>query len=97
MMICQVKREKAMHAPGFYFKLLEIENPEDEHRIQKDVDRTFNNYPMSGSASDNDNSWNQDKGKEMLYNVLLAYANYDSQIGYVQGLNYIAAMLLMHI
>lgn len=33
----------------------------------------------------------------MLYNVLLAYANYDSQIGYVQGLNYVAAMLLMHI
>lgn len=33
----------------------------------------------------------------MLFNVLLAYANYDTQIGYVQGLNYIAAMLLMHI
>ena len=33
----------------------------------------------------------------MLYNVLLAYANYDSQIGYVQGMNYIAGMLLMHI
>ena len=33
----------------------------------------------------------------MLANVLLAYANYDSQIGYVQGMNYIAAMLLMHI
>jgi len=33
----------------------------------------------------------------MLYNVLLAYSNYDSQIGYVQGMNYIAGMLLMHI
>lgn len=33
----------------------------------------------------------------MLFNILLAYANYDSQIGYVQGMNYIAAMLLMHI
>ena len=33
----------------------------------------------------------------MLFNVLLAYANYDTSIGYVQGLNYIAAMLLMHI
>jgi len=32
-MICQTKREKAMHAPGFYEKLLTIENPEDEHRI----------------------------------------------------------------
>ena len=33
----------------------------------------------------------------MLFNILLAYANYDSQVGYVQGMNYIAAMLLMHI
>ena len=33
----------------------------------------------------------------MLYNVLLAYSNYDSQIGYGQGMNYIAGMLLMHI
>ena len=33
----------------------------------------------------------------MLYNVLLAFANYDSEIGYVQGINYIAGMLLMHI
>ena len=33
----------------------------------------------------------------MLFNVLLAFANYDTQIGYVQGLNYVAAMLLMHI
>lgn len=33
----------------------------------------------------------------MLYNVLLAYCNYDSQIGYVQGMNYVAGMLLMHI
>lgn len=33
----------------------------------------------------------------MLYNILMAYANYDRQIGYVQGLNYIAAMLLMHV
>ena len=33
----------------------------------------------------------------MLYNVLLAYSNYDSAIGYVQGMNYIAGMLLMHI
>ena len=33
VMICQVKREKSMHAPGFYEKLLTIENPEDEWRI----------------------------------------------------------------
>mmetsp|Transcript_6705 Transcript_6705/g.11260 ORF Transcript_6705/g.11260 Transcript_6705/m.11260 type:complete len:145 (+) Transcript_6705:1311-1745(+) len=52
---------------------------------------------MSGGTPEQDYSWNQQDGHEMLFNVLFAYANYDSQIGYVQGLNYIAAMLLMHI
>ena len=51
-----------MHAPGFYQKLLTIENPEDEHRIQKDVTRTFSNYPVSGQEGDNDSSWNHEKG-----------------------------------
>lgn len=52
---------------------------------------------MSGQESDCDSSWNHEKGQGMLFNILLAYANYDSQVGYVQGMNYIAAMLLMHI
>lgn len=61
MMICQVKREKAMHAPGFYQKLLTLDNMEDEHRIQKDVTRTFSNYPVSGQDEDNDTSWNHEQ------------------------------------
>ena len=52
---------------------------------------------MANGGDVTDASWNQDDGQIMLFNVLLAYANYDTQIGYVQGLNYIAAMLLMHI
>ena len=53
-MICQVKREKASHAPGFYEKLLTFENEENEHRIQKDVDRTFNNCLLYTSPSPRD-------------------------------------------
>lgn len=30
-----------------------------------------------------DTQWNTSKGEEMLFNILMAYANYDSQIGYV--------------
>jgi hypothetical protein len=52
---------------------------------------------MSGTGDVTDASWNTNDGQLMLFNVLLAYANYDTSIGYVQGLNYIAAMLLMHI
>lgn len=45
----------------------------------------------------NSSQWNSKKAEDQLFNILLAYANYDHQVGYVQGLNYIAAMLLMHI
>ena len=77
-MICQVKREKTMHAPGFYEKLVSLENPQEEHRIFKDVSRTFTNYPINGAEAENDASWNNEKGQEMLHNVLLAYTNYDA-------------------
>jgi len=77
-MICHVKRERNMHAPGFYSKLVEIENPEDEYRILKDVGRTFSNYPLDNSVADVDLTWNHEKGQEMLFNILIAYANYDS-------------------
>ena len=60
--------------------------------------RTFTNYPVtSGDEEEKDSSWNTKKAEDQLFNILLAYANYDTQVGYVQGLNYIAAMLLMHI
>lgn len=36
-------------------------------------------------------------GKNKLFNVLKAYACYDNEIGYVQGMNYLAAMLLIYI
>ena len=86
-----------MHSEGIYQKLIDCDNPEEEYRIQKDVTRTFTNYPIVGNSQEKDSTWDTDKGQQMLFNVLLAYANYDSQIGYVQGLNYVAAMLLMHI
>ena len=94
-MLCRVQREKSMHSPEIYAKLIDLDNPEEEHRIQKDVTRTFTNYPMTENKVDH--SWDTEKGQSMLFNVLLAFANYDTQIGYVQGLNYVAAMLLMHI
>ena len=52
-LLCQVKREKAMHSDDIYRKLIDLENPEEEHRIQKDVTRTFTNYPIqSGEEAD---------------------------------------------
>ena len=96
--LCNCKQEKSYHSEGLYSKLIDMENPEEEHRIQKDVVRTFTNYPMITEATDESSaSWKTKTAENMLSNILLAYANYDTQVGYVQGLNYIAAMLLMHI
>lgn len=53
--------------------------------------------PKNLSEPMSDATWNNKTGEDMLFNILLAFANYDTQVGYVQGLNYIAAMLLMHI
>ena len=97
-LLCEVKKTRSKHSEDIYWKLIDLDNPEDEHRIQKDVTRTFTNYPvMSGEEENVENKWNTKDAMDQLFNILLAYANYDTQVGYVQGLNYIAAMLLMHI
>jgi hypothetical protein len=36
-------------------------------------------------------------GKNRLFNILNAYANVDSEVGYCQGMNFLAAMLLINI
>ena len=77
-MLCRVQREKQMHSEGIYQKLIDCDNPEEEYRIQKDVTRTFTNYPIVGNSQEKDSTWDTDKGQQMLFNVLLAYANYDS-------------------
>jgi len=57
--------------------------------IMKDVDRTKADLGL----------WfeNQLCGNNKLFNVLKAYANIDKSIGYVQGLNYIVAIMLVYI
>lgn len=56
------------------------------HQISIDLPRTFpkNAYFSKG------------KGKEALGRVLYAFANFNPQVGYVQGINFIAAALLWH-
>jgi len=41
------------------------------------------------------NDWKT--GDNKLFNVLKAYACYDNKLGYVQGMNYLAALLLLEI
>lgn len=101
-MLCRCQREKAMHGEGMYQKLAcaDIATKENVAQIKKDITRTFTNYPSTLEylqCQGKDFNWKSEHGQTMLFNVLVAYSNYDSQIGYVQGMNYIAGMLLMHI
>lgn len=72
-----------------FFKLLEFENPDAEHMISKDISRTLSDLQM----------WREDlkAGNNKLFNVLKAYANYDNEVSYVQGLNYVVGMMLYYI
>lgn len=57
--------------------------------IETDLERTFSS--MGGLFSDPDSSW-----KQSLRQVLEAFLHYRPELGYVQGMSFIAAVLLMH-
>eukprot|EP01127_Copromyxa_protea_P013872 TRINITY_DN3778_c1_g1_i1.p1 TRINITY_DN3778_c1_g1~~TRINITY_DN3778_c1_g1_i1.p1 ORF type:complete len:918 (+),score=84.39 TRINITY_DN3778_c1_g1_i1:36-2789(+) len=59
--------------------------PKDINEIYKDIHRTLPDHP----------SMNTKLGQEQLFRVLVAYSNFDSRVGYCQGMNFIAATLLL--
>ncbi|XP_071527959.1 growth hormone-regulated TBC protein 1-A-like [Panulirus ornatus] len=81
-------RRKMDAHPGYYQRLLEAPLNEDlVESIKVDVPRTFP-----------DNIYFRDykEGKlSSLYNVLVAFSHHNKKIGYCQGLNYIAGLLLI--
>ncbi len=56
-------------------------------QIDRDLERTF---PMNANFSKEGACYPK------LRNVLIAFANYDKQVDYVQGINFIAGSLLYH-
>ncbi|GLJ41691.1 hypothetical protein SUGI_0862910 [Cryptomeria japonica] len=55
--------------------------------IVKDIHKTLESQRFS----------NQAISTGSLYNVLRAYANYDSEVGYTEGMSFIAALLLVYL
>jgi hypothetical protein len=88
-LICNTKETRQNYSDDLYSNLISLRNEEDEFCIGKDLPRTLT-YIKSFSLD-------PDSGKNKLYNVLKAYSSYDIEIGYCQGINYLAAMLLTHI
>lgn len=57
--------------------------------IQRDIARTFPAHDFFKEAGG--------LGQDSLYRVSKAYAVYDTEVGYCQGLSFLAATLLLHV
>eukprot|EP00997_Jenningsia_sp_PLL12_P001191 NODE_1189_length_1247_cov_134.226210_g967_i0.p6 GENE.NODE_1189_length_1247_cov_134.226210_g967_i0~~NODE_1189_length_1247_cov_134.226210_g967_i0.p6 ORF type:complete len:111 (-),score=33.82 NODE_1189_length_1247_cov_134.226210_g967_i0:580-912(-) len=55
--------------------------------LSRDIPRTFPDHPTFASATG--------IATQALYNVLAAYAEHDPDVGYVQGMAFIVATLLL--
>ncbi|CRL02912.1 CLUMA_CG015881, isoform A [Clunio marinus] len=69
------------------YRILITKETKCEDIILRDVNRTF---PAHEFFRDDGN------GQESLYKVSRAYSAYDEEVGYCQGLSFIAATLLLH-
>jgi hypothetical protein len=69
--------------------MLKIEetNPRSCMQVKKDLNRTRPNCSFFHENG---------QGQKSLENVLVTYAKYDTQVGYIQGINFIVAVLLYH-
>eukprot|EP01022_Parablepharisma_sp_SALTPOND_P021048 TRINITY_DN39_c0_g1_i8.p1 TRINITY_DN39_c0_g1~~TRINITY_DN39_c0_g1_i8.p1 ORF type:complete len:1537 (-),score=275.86 TRINITY_DN39_c0_g1_i8:771-5381(-) len=79
---------KAIRVIGMYDKLRKKKTPWAQD-IEKDLNRTFPTHPLFAEGAFSH------KGKKALKNILLAYAVYNKHVGYCQGMNFIAAFLLI--
>lgn len=58
---------------------------EDSYSIEKDLERTFPNHPYFQTT----------EGRESLKNVLVSMVNSHPELGYCQGMNSVAGILLI--
>ncbi|XP_057665079.1 rab GTPase-activating protein 1-like isoform X2 [Diorhabda carinulata] len=70
------------------YRLLITKESNCENVIQRDIARTFPAHDFFKEAGG--------LGQDSLYRVSKAYAVYDSEVGYCQGLSFLAATLLLH-
>jgi len=67
---------------------LPFERPSNESIINKDLSRCFPHHELFKDA--------EGEGQRMLGTVLKAYSLYDAEIGYCQGMAFVAGVLLMN-
>uniref|UniRef100_H2YCK6 Rab-GAP TBC domain-containing protein n=1 Tax=Ciona savignyi TaxID=51511 RepID=H2YCK6_CIOSA len=70
------------------YRVLITKDSPQENIIQRDIHRTFpaNDYFKTTGGT----------GQDSLYRITKAYSVYDQEVGYCQGLSFLAAALLLH-
>ncbi|CAA6670081.1 unnamed protein product [Spirodela intermedia] len=74
--------------PGVYEQLVIYETSASELDIIRDISRTFPTHVFFQQR--------HGPGQRSLYNVLKAYSVYDRDVGYVQGMGFLAGLLLLY-
>ncbi|CAN6448707.1 unnamed protein product [Victoria cruziana] len=81
-------RDLLLMNPGVYEQLVIYENSPSELEIIRDISRTFPSHIFFQQR--------HGPGQRSLYNVLKAYSVYDRDVGYVQGMGFLAGLLLLY-
>mmetsp|Transcript_4709 Transcript_4709/g.11436 ORF Transcript_4709/g.11436 Transcript_4709/m.11436 type:complete len:329 (-) Transcript_4709:92-1078(-) len=81
-------RDLLLQNDGVYEALVLYESSNAELEIVRDLSRTYPSHVYYEQR--------QGPGQRSLYNVLKAYSVYNRQVGYVQGMGFIAGLLLLY-
>ncbi|KAJ4973390.1 hypothetical protein NE237_006564 [Protea cynaroides] len=81
-------RDLLLMNPGVYEQLLIYETSASELDIIRDISRTFPSHVFFQQR--------HGPGQRSLYNVLKAYSVFDRDVGYVQGMGFLAGLLLLY-
>lgn len=87
--LCKVKKTSSEFSPDLYAKFLAQPSTAFDKKIINDVFRTC---PETNQFCEPIES-----GQNKLFNILKAYSQYDPEISYGQGMNYIAMLLLTQV
>ncbi|ESO12536.1 hypothetical protein HELRODRAFT_63519 [Helobdella robusta] len=74
---------------ALHYDLLKNQLTSHQHAILIDLGRTFPSHPFFSSAAG--------PGQASLFNVLKAYSVLDAEVGYCQGLSFVAGVILIHV
>jgi hypothetical protein len=94
--LLDLETAKQSKPPMYYYDLLQRDiNPADDKQIRKDLPRLMQDHVMFKSPEAGSRTV-MCTGQALLYHVLRAYSVHDPKVGYVQGMDSIAAPALLY-